>query len=99
MEKRTWEEFVGSGTLWFVNRLLHVFGWAIVLEYDENDRCVASYPARTRAIGFPLEQDLECRRAFLQQLDPRFLEPKTVPEDLTDEERGVLAKVEALSDA
>ena len=98
MEKRTWEEFAGSGVLWFVNRLLHVFGWSIVLEYDENDRCVDAYPARTRVIGFPLEQDLDCRKAFLQKIDPSFLEPKTSPEDLTDEERNVLAKVQALSD-
>lgn len=98
MEKRTWEEFFGSGTLWFVNRLLHVFGWTIVLEYDENNRCVDAYPARTRIIGLPLEQDLQCRKAFLQQLDPGFLEPRTDPRELTGEERDVLAKVDALSD-
>lgn len=98
MEKRTWEEFAGSGVLWFVNRLLHVFGWSIVLVYDENDHCVEAYPARTRVIGFPLEQDLECRKAFLQQLDPGFFAPKTVLEDLPAQDQAVLARVQALSD-
>ena len=54
VEKRTWKEFRDSGLLWFVNRIIHVFGWAIVLEVDEddNDKVTKAYPARVKFRGF-----------------------------------------------
>ena len=35
LEERTWKEFRDIKLLWFVNTILHLFGWAIV--YEEND--------------------------------------------------------------
>lgn len=29
--EKTWEDFRESGLLWFINTILHVFGWAIVV--------------------------------------------------------------------
>lgn len=54
VEKRTWKEFRDSGLLWFVNRIIHVFGWALVLEVDEddNDKVTKAYPARVKFRGF-----------------------------------------------
>lgn len=54
VEKRTWKEFRDSGLLWFVNRIIHVFGWAIVLEVDEDDedKVTKVYPARVKFRGF-----------------------------------------------
>jgi hypothetical protein len=54
VEKRTWKEFRDSGLLWFVNRIIHVFGWALVLEVDEddNDKVTKVYPARVKFRGF-----------------------------------------------
>lgn len=31
VRRRSWEDFRNTGLLWFVNRVLHLFGWAIVL--------------------------------------------------------------------
>ena len=53
-KKHTWSEFRESGLLWFINTILHVFGWAIVLDM-ENDEIKSVYPARVRYRGFSPE--------------------------------------------
>ena len=47
MEKKTWDEFAKSGLLWWINRTLHIFGWAIVFQSDG-----IVYPARVKYRGF-----------------------------------------------
>ena len=54
IEERTWKEFRGSGLLWFINQILHLFGWAIVLEFD-NGELIKAYPARIKFRGFSEE--------------------------------------------
>lgn len=51
VEEKSVEEFRNSGLLWLANNLLHVFGWAIVIEYsiEEEPRL---YPARVKFRGF-----------------------------------------------
>ena len=34
VDKRTWDEFRTSGFLWWINQILHTFGWAIVIEVE-----------------------------------------------------------------
>lgn len=48
----SWEDFRSLGMLWFTNRLLHVFGLALVLEYDDAGACTGVYPARCVFRGF-----------------------------------------------
>lgn len=48
----TWQEFADAGLFWWVNRVLHLFGWAIVHEQSDNGDIVRVYPARCRARGF-----------------------------------------------
>ena len=53
MTKKTWSEFRDAGLLWWINRSLHLFGWAIVFEVDEDTQEVTSvYPARVEYRGF-----------------------------------------------
>ena len=53
IDKRTWDEFQNTGLLMFVNTFLHIFGWAICLDLDENTRKVKEvFPARTKFRGF-----------------------------------------------
>jgi hypothetical protein len=53
IERKTWEEFRGTQLLWWINRLLHTFGWAIVLDVDDEQRQVLDvYPARVKFRGF-----------------------------------------------
>lgn len=52
MQKKTWKEFRDSGLLWFVNGILHVFGYSIVLEVDKDGEITSVYPARVTHRGF-----------------------------------------------
>lgn len=55
--KKTWDEFRESKMLWFANRLLHVFGWAIVVELNEDGTVGEAYPARVKFRGFGDESE------------------------------------------
>jgi hypothetical protein len=55
--KKTWKEFREAGLLWWINTILHMFGWAIVYEIDE-DKITDVYPARVKFRGFG-EEDVE----------------------------------------
>ncbi len=58
IEEKSWREFQESGMLWFINMILHTFGWAICFEVaDENTMRV--YPARVKFRGFDNESDAE----------------------------------------
>jgi len=52
VEKGNWDEFRNAGLLWFVNRTLHLCGWAIVVVTDDDDRVTDVYPAKVRFRGF-----------------------------------------------
>lgn len=51
VNKKTWEEFQSTGLLWFINTILHTFGWAIVIE-KEDGAITGVYPARVKYRGF-----------------------------------------------
>lgn len=52
VNEKSWGEFRSSGMLWFVNRILHTFGWAIVLSVEEDGTVSSAYPARVKFRGF-----------------------------------------------
>lgn len=57
VEEKTWEEFRNSKLLWWINRTLHLFGWAIVYEFEEDSLTKELYisrvyPARVKFRGF-----------------------------------------------
>jgi hypothetical protein len=58
IERKDWKEFQDSKLLWWINRILHTFGWAIVLETLPNGQILDAYPARVSFRGFS-EQDEE----------------------------------------
>jgi hypothetical protein len=51
VNKRTWKEFRECGLLWWINMILHTFGWAIVVVVD-GEEVVEAYPARVKFRGF-----------------------------------------------
>ena len=59
LKEHSWDQFRNSGMLWCANRILHLFGWVIVLEVDnkKNLKTTRAYPARTRFRGFTPEGD------------------------------------------
>ena len=55
--RSTWTEFRESGLLWFANSILHMFGWAIVVEMSDNGEITNAYPARVKYRGFSEERN------------------------------------------
>lgn len=52
VKKSNWDDFRNTGLLWFINTILHAFGWAIVVEVE--DGCVVNaFPSRVKFRGFP----------------------------------------------
>lgn len=49
--KKSWDEFRNSGFLWWINMILHTFGWAIVVTIDDG-KIIDVYPARVKFRGF-----------------------------------------------
>lgn len=58
MKRRTWDEFRASGLLWWVNRALHLFGWAIVVEMEDGE-AIDAYPAKVEFRGFEQQDETE----------------------------------------
>lgn len=56
MERKKWEEFRDNGMLWFINSILHLFGYAIVYEF-ENGEIKDVFPARVKFRGFSEESN------------------------------------------
>lgn len=53
IEKKSWKDFRSTGLLWWINTLLHTFGWAIVVSMDsETKEIIEVYPARVKFRGF-----------------------------------------------
>jgi|GEM_PF-727275 len=52
-----WGEFREAGLLWWVNRSLHLFGWAIVVDVGDDGSIDNCYPARCRFRGFDVESE------------------------------------------
>lgn len=58
MKPSSWKDFKDSGLLWWINTILHTFGWAIVLEESERG-AYSAYPARVPFRGFSEEANTE----------------------------------------
>lgn len=58
--KKSWDEFRAAGMLFCINQLLHVFGWALVVEVDTETKLVTNcYPARVTFRGFDDQSQTE----------------------------------------
>lgn len=57
--KKTWKEFRESGFLWWINMILHTFGWVIVVDIDDNGEITDAYPARVKFRGFGEKNNTE----------------------------------------
>lgn len=68
IERRSWEEFRGAGLLWWINRLLHTFGWVIVAEVQPDGRVTDMYPARTKFRGFSASVESEGFQALSEHI-------------------------------
>lgn len=49
---KKWEQFKDTGLLWWINMILHTFGWAIIYKYDNDNNIIEVYPSRVKFRGF-----------------------------------------------
>ena len=60
VERKAWQEFRDQGLLWWINMILHTFGWALVVNVDdETGEITDAYPARVKFRGFAEENNTE----------------------------------------
>ena len=52
LKRSSWSEFRDTGLLWLINSILHLFGWCIVIERDDNNNFTGAYTAKTDFRGF-----------------------------------------------
>lgn len=52
LKKRAWSDFRNAGLLGFTNMILHMFGWALTIEMNDQGEIISAYPARTKFRGF-----------------------------------------------
>lgn len=53
VEEKSWDDFRSTGLLWWVNRILDLFGWVIIIEYDIKTGALNKvYPALRNVRGF-----------------------------------------------
>lgn len=55
VNRKDWQDFRDVGLLWWINVLLHTFGWAIVYELGDDKEITNVYPARVKFRGFSEE--------------------------------------------
>jgi len=72
IQKKDWDEFKYMGLLWFVNRMLHIFGWVIVFEIDKDNSISAVYPARTIYRGFNKDIEKEGFNKITKYLEDNY---------------------------
>lgn len=58
IERKSWEEFRNAGLLWWINMILHTFGWAITVDLKDG-KITDCYPARVKFRGFGEENNTE----------------------------------------
>jgi hypothetical protein len=75
--KKTWKEFRETGLLLIVNQFLHIFGWAIAFEIDQDTGEVTSvYPVRTKFRGFDNDSVTEAYKKVTNHLSETINELK-----------------------
>jgi len=56
--RHTWDQFREAGMLWTINRVLHIFGWCVVVSTDdETGETLGAFPVRTGWRGFTRERE------------------------------------------
>jgi hypothetical protein len=68
VDPKTWDDFRSTGLFLFINSILHAFGWAIVVEIDEDGRATKSFPARVRFRGFDEASQTEAHEKIAKYL-------------------------------
>jgi predicted negative regulator of RcsB-dependent stress response len=73
--KKHWEEFQETGLFLLINSFLHVFGWAIVYEWEDG-QIKQVYPARMKYRGFDTNVQAEAHKMIAKYMAENITELK-----------------------
>lgn len=59
VERISWSKFRDDGFLWLTNMILHLFGIALVYEFEKDGQLICVYPARVSFRGFSEKNNSE----------------------------------------
>ena len=74
LEKRSIDEFREAGLLLLTNQFLHIFGWALVVEVDDNENVTKFYPAHCKFRGFDNDDTSKAYKRITKHLAKRMPE-------------------------
>ena len=87
IKRSSWSEFRDTGLLWLINSILHLFGWCIVIERDDNNSFTGAYPAKTDFRGFSEKSNTKNYKKITEYMMNNSAELlKAFKEDNSDEE-------------
>lgn len=66
------EEFHKTGLLLFVNQFLHIFGWALVIEMNNDGSGMRLYPSRCKYRGFSTESTTKAYINITKHIEERL---------------------------
>ena len=50
--EKSWDEFRETGLVVLINKILHVFGWTMTFDINDDGNVLRAYPSRTKFRGF-----------------------------------------------
>jgi len=74
IEKRSIDEFREAGLLLLTNQFLHIFGWALVVEVDDDGNVTKFYPAHCKFRGFDSDSTSRAYKKITKHLEQRLPE-------------------------
>jgi len=74
IEERSIEEFRETGLLLLTNQFLHIFGWALTVDIDEDGKVTKFYPAYCKFRGFDSDLTSKAYEKVTKHLEKRMPE-------------------------
>lgn len=74
LDERSIEEFREAGLLLLTNQFLHIFGWALTVNIDEDGKIARFYPAHCKFRGFDSKNASEAYEKVTRHLSERMPE-------------------------
>ena len=72
LDERSIEEFREAGLLLLTNQFLHIFGWALTVNVDEDGKITRFYPAHCKFRGFDARSTGEAYEKVTRHLAERM---------------------------
>lgn len=80
----SWDEFRKAGLMWWVNRQLHLFGWALCVDVnpDDPEKTLRAYPVKTTFRGFCADAEERGFKALTAYIETTGADLRTVTDEL-----------------